>query len=411
MRGKALKVISIGEHMATTRTQVAIIGAGPSGLLLGQLLHKAGIDAVILERHTGEYVLSRVRAGILEQVCVDLLDEAGVGQRMRKEGLVHRGFELVYSGKRHRIDMNLLTGGKNVMVYGQTELTRDLMDARKAAGLPSIYEAHHVAVFGFDSTRPRVQYEKDGKTHEIESDFIAGCDGFHGICRASVPRKSISEFEKVYPFGWLGLLSDTVPVGDELIYINSPRGFSLCSQRSKTRSRYYLQVPLTNRVDDWTDEAFWQELRLRLDDAGRERLVTGPSLEKSIAPLRSFVTEPMRFGRMFLAGDAAHIVPPTGAKGLNLAATDVKYLSNALIEFYRDKSEAGIDTYSQRCLRRIWKAERFSWWFTQLTHCFPEDSSITRKFQEAELDYLLHSEAGARTIAENYVGLPLNFGD
>lgn len=397
--------------MSTKRTQVAIIGAGPSGLLLGQLLHKAGIDTIILERQTGDYVLSRIRAGILEQVCVDLMDEAGVGQRMHKEGLVHGGIELIYDGKRHRIDMNRLTGGKNVMVYGQTELTRDLMDARHSAGLPSIYEAIHVAVLEFYSAKPRVQYEKDGKAHEIECDFIAGCDGFHGVCRASVPLKDISEFEKVYPFGWLGLLSDTAPVSDELIYINSPRGFSLCSQRSKTRSRYYLQVPLTNRIEDWTDDAFWQELRLRLDDEGRDRLVTGPSLEKSIAPLRSFVTEPMRFGRMFLAGDAAHIVPPTGAKGLNLAATDVKYLSNALVEFYQEKSEAGIDAYSQRCLRRIWKAERFSWWFTQLMHCFPEDSLIMRKFQEAELDYLLHSEAGSRTIAENYVGLPLGFGD
>ncbi|MBE0625350.1 MAG: 4-hydroxybenzoate 3-monooxygenase [Burkholderiales bacterium] len=397
--------------MSNTRTQVAIVGAGPSGLLLGQLLHRAGIEAIILERQTAEHVLGRIRAGILEQVCIDLLDEAGVGQRMHSVGLVHGGFEIMYGGKRHRIDMNRLTGGKNVMVYGQTELTRDLMDAREEAGLPGIYDVRRVSVLDFDTARPRVRYEKDGEAHEIECDFIAGCDGFHGVCRASVPRKDISEFEKVYPFGWLGLLADTPPVGDELIYINSPRGFSLCSQRSRTRSRYYLQVPLTNRVEEWTDEAFWQELRLRLDDEGRDKLVTGPSLEKSIAPLRSFVAEPMRFGRMFLAGDAAHIVPPTGAKGLNLAATDVKYLSGALIEFYRDRSEAGINAYSQRCLRRIWKAERFSWWFTQLMHCFPEDSSITRKFQEAELDYLLHSESGSRTIAENYVGLPLDFGE
>jgi len=397
--------------MSSTRTQVAIIGAGPAGLLLGQLLEKAGIDAIILERQTGDYVLSRIRAGILEQVCVDLLDEAGVGQRMHREGLVHGGFAILCGDKRHRIDMNRLTGGKNVMVYGQTELTRDLMDARLAAGLPSIYAAAKVAVFDFDGARPRVQYQQGGKLHEIECDFIAGCDGFHGICRASVPRKAISEFEKVYPFGWLGLLADTPPVSEELIYINSPRGFSLCSQRSKTRSRYYLQVPLTNRIEDWTDEAFWQELRLRLDDEGRDRLVTGPSVEKSIAPLRSFVAEPMRFGRLFLAGDAAHIVPPTGAKGLNLAATDVKYLSGALIEFYQEKSAAGIDDYSRRCLRRIWRAERFSWWLTQLLHCFPEDSAISRKFQEAELDYLLHSEAGSRAIAENYVGLPLDFAE
>ena len=397
--------------MARTRTQVAIIGAGPSGLLLGQLLHKAGIDNVILERQTGDYVLGRIRAGILEQVTIDLLDEAGVGERMHKEGHVHGGFEMLYGGKRHRIDLNKLTGGKNVMVYGQTELTSDLMAARKAAGLPTLYGARHVAVHDYDTARPRVTCEMDGNASEVDCDFIAGCDGFHGVCRASVPRDAISEYEKVYPFGWLGLLSDTPPVSDELIYINSPRGFSLCSQRSLTRSRYYLQVPLTDKIEEWTDDAFWQELRLRLDPQGRERLVTGPSLEKSIAPLRSFIAEPMRFGRLFLAGDAGHIVPPTGAKGLNLAATDVKYLSGALIEYYHGKAESGIDAYSARCLRRIWKAERFSWWFTSLMHRFPDDGAIVAKFQEAELDYLLHSDSGSRTIAENYVGLPLNFGE
>ena len=394
-----------------TRIQVAIIGAGPSGLLLGQLLYKAGIDAIILERQTGDYVLSRIRAGVLEQVCIDLLDEAGVGERMHKEGLVHSGFDLLFKGERHRIDMNQLTGGKNVMVYGQTEVTRDLMDARQAAGLPTVYEAGSVQVHEFDTAKPRVTYEKDGQTHTIECDFIAGCDGFHGVCRASAPKDKIREYEKVYPFGWLGVLSDTPPVHHELIYANSTRGFALCSQRSATRSRYYLQVPLTDKVEDWSDEAFWQELRHRLDPEAREHLVTGPSIEKSIAPLRSFVTEPMRFGRMFLAGDAAHIVPPTGAKGLNLAATDVKYLSTALIEYYTDNSEAGIDSYSERCLRRIWRAERFSWWFTSLMHRFPGEGEISQKFQEAELDYLIHSESGARTIAENYVGLPLDFGD
>ena len=393
------------------RTQVAIIGGGPSGLLLGQLLHKAGIDAIILERQTGDYVLGRIRAGILEQVCIDLMDEAGVGERMHREGLVHGGFDMLFKGERHRIDMNRLTGGKNVMVYGQTELTRDLMDARQAAGLRTIYEAGNVTVHDFDSAKPRVRYEKDGQFHQIECDFIAGCDGFHGVCRASAPRGAIREYEKIYPFGWLGILSDTPPVHEELIYANSPRGFALCSQRSQTRSRYYLQVPLTDKVDDWSDEAFWQELRLRLDPEAREKLVTGPSIEKSIAPLRSFVTEPMRFGRMFLAGDAAHIVPPTGAKGLNLAATDVKYLFNALNEYYHDNSESGIDDYSARCLRRIWRAERFSWWFTGLMHRFPENGEIGQKFQEAELDYLIHSEAGARSVAENYVGLPLDFGE
>ena len=392
------------------RTQVAIIGAGPSGLLLGQLLAKAGIDAVILERQTGDYVLGRIRAGILEQVCIDLMDEAGVGQRMHQEGLVHGGFDMLYGGQRHRVDLNRWTGGKNVMVYGQTEVTRDLMDARAAAGLTTIYEAANVHVFDFDTQHPRVTYEKDGQTHEIQCDFIAGCDGFHGVCRASVPRQSIKEFEKVYPFGWLGLLSDTPPVHDELIYVNSPRGFSLCSQRSHTRSRYYLQVPLTDTVEQWSDDAFWRELRLRLDEQANDQLVTGPSIEKSIAPLRSFVTEPLRFGRMFLAGDAGHIVPPTGAKGLNLAATDVKYLFNGIREFYQEKSEAGINAYSGLALARIWRAERFSWWFTQLMHRFPEDSEITHKFQLAELDYLMNSEAGLKTIAENYVGLPLDFG-
>mgnify|MGYP001627546817 FL=1 len=392
------------------RTQVAIVGAGPSGLLLGQLLHKAGIDAIVIERQTGDYVLSRIRAGVLEQVCIDLMDEAGVGERMHKEGLVHGGFDLLVDGQRHRIDMNRLTGGKNVMVYGQTELTRDLMDARVAAGLPTVYEASNVQVHDFDTHNPRVTYEKDGQSHTIECDFIAGCDGFHGVCRASAPRSAIKEFEKVYPFGWLGLLADTPPVHHELIYVNSPRGFALCSQRSHTRSRYYLQVPLTDKIEEWTDDAFWQELRLRLDPEARDKLVTGPSIEKSIAPLRSFVTEPLRFGRMFLAGDAGHIVPPTGAKGLNLAATDVKYLFDGLREFYTDKSEAGIDRYSELALKRIWRAERFSWWFTQLMHRFPGDPEITAKFQRAELDYLMHSETGSRTIAENYVGLPLDFG-
>nr|WP_315848771.1 4-hydroxybenzoate 3-monooxygenase [uncultured Rhodoferax sp.] len=389
------------------RTQVAIIGAGPSGLLLGQLLHKAGIDAVILERQSGDYVLSRIRAGVLEQVTTDLLDEAGVGARMHAEGLVHTGFDMLFQETRHRINLQALTGGKQVMVYGQTEVTRDLMAARAAAGLPTIYEASKVTVHDFDGAQPYVLYEKDGQQQRLDCDFIAGCDGFHGVCRASVPPGAITEFEKVYPFGWLGLLADTPPVHYELIYANSRRGFALCSQRSATRSRYYLQVPLTDKVEAWSDEAFWQELRLRLDPEARETLVTGTSLEKSIAPLRSFVTEPMRFGRMFLAGDAAHIVPPTGAKGLNLAATDVKYLSMAFIEYYLERSSAGVDHYSQRCLQRIWKGERFSWWFTSLMHRFPDEGAIGQKLQEAELAYLVQSQAASTVLAENYVGLPL----
>ena len=393
------------------RTQVAIIGAGPSGLLLGQLLHKAGIDAVIVERQSPDYVLGRIRAGVLEQVATDLLDEAGEGQRMHAEGLVHSGFDMLFGGVRHRVDLERLTEGRRVMVYGQTEVTRDLMDARQAANLPTVYEAANVQVHDFDTTMPSVTYEKDGLTHTILCDFIAGCDGFHGVCRASVPRDAIKEFEKVYPFGWLGLLSDTPPVHHELIYVNHPRGFALCSQRSANRSRYYLQVPLTDTIEQWSDDAFWQELKLRLDPDAAAKLVTGASLEKSIAPLRSFVTEPLRFGRMFLAGDAGHIVPPTGAKGLNLAATDVKYLMDAFVEFYQEKSEAGIDAYSQRCLKRIWRAERFSWWFTSIMHNFPDEGAIHAKLQEAELDYLMHSEAGLRTIAENYVGLPLDFAE
>lgn len=391
---------------ATMRVQVAIVGAGPSGLLLGQLLAKAGIDAVIVEMHSADYVLRRIRAGVLEQVAVDLLDEAGVGQRMHAEGLPHTGIELLVDGARHRIDLAGLTGGKRVMVYGQTELTKDLMQARAAAGLPSIYEAQAVSVHDFDSPRPRVRYFKDGQSREIECDFIAGCDGFHGVCRASVPKRAVATFERVYPFGWLGLLSDTPPVSDELVYIKHERGFALCSMRSRTRSRYYLQVPLTERVEDWSDERFWSELRRRLDAQANERLVTGPSLEKSIAPLRSFVTEPMRFGRLLLAGDAAHIVPPTGAKGLNLAASDVRYLARALIEFYRG-SEAGLDRYSANCLRRIWKAERFSWWMTLLLHTFPDADPFEQRVLAAELDYVMHSVAGRTTLAENYVGLPL----
>ncbi len=388
------------------KAQVAIIGSGPSGLLLGQLLYKAGIDNIIVEQRSKEYVLARIRAGIIEQITQDLLDEAGVGTRMHREGLVHHGIELAFKGERHRIDMHRLTGGKSVMVYGQTEITHDLMDAREAEGLPTVYEAAHVSVHDFDGARPRVRYEKDGRTHEIECDFIAGCDGFHGVCRASVPAQAIKTYERVYPFGWLGILSDTPPVSDELIYTHHERGFALCSMRSPTRSRHYVQVPLTERVEDWSDERFWDELRARLDPVAAERLVTGPSIEKSIAPLRSFVAEPMRFGRLFLAGDAAHIVPPTGAKGLNLAASDVRYLSRALIEHYREGSSVGLDHYSQKALRRIWKAERFSWYMTSLLHRFPEHGEFGHKIQEAELDYLVHSEAASTSLAENYVGLP-----
>ncbi len=390
------------------RTQVAIIGAGPAGLLLGALLHKAGVDALIIERQSPDYVLGRIRAGILEQTTVDLLNEVGVGAGVLAEGIVHHSIELVFAGARHAIDVQGLTGGKVVTAYGQTEVTHDLMTARAAAGLPTVYEAANVSIHDFNGKTPRVTYQKDGQTFEIEAGFIAGCDGFHGVCRASVPKGSITEYEKVYPFGWLGVLADVPPVSPHaIVYGNSERGFSLCSMRSLTRSRYYVQCPLNDKVQDWSDQRFWDELRLRLDPALAEAMVTGPSIEKSVAPLRSFVAEPMRFGRLFLAGDAAHIVPPTGAKGLNLAASDVKYLSSALIEFYRDKSPAGIDTYSQRALRRVWKAERFSWWLTSLLHRFPDSQGFGQKMQEAELDYLVHSVAASTTLAENYVGLAL----
>jgi p-hydroxybenzoate 3-monooxygenase len=397
------------------RTQVAIIGAGPSGLLLGQILARAGIDNVIIERQSPDYVLGRIRAGVLEQVAVDLLDAAGVGARMHREGLVHEGFDMLFRGQRHRIDLKGLSGGHCVMVYGQTEVTRDLMDARQAAGLRTVYSAADVSIHGFDGSSPQVRWRSgegaDATGQVLDCDYIAGCDGFHGVCRASVPRGAITEYEKVYPFGWLGILADVPPVSHELIYANTERGFALCSMRSATRSRYYVQCSLSDTVEQWSDEAFWTELRSRLDPQARESLITGPSIEKSIAPLRSFVAEPMRFGRLFLAGDAAHIVPPTGAKGLNLAATDVQYLSTALIEHYRDRSDEGLNRYSERCLRRVWRAERFSWWFTSLMHRFPDTAGFGQKVQEAELDYLVHSEAASRSLAENYVGLPLDFGE
>jgi p-hydroxybenzoate 3-monooxygenase len=386
------------------RTQVAIIGAGPAGLLLGQLLHKHGIDNVILERQTGEYVLGRVRAGVIEKVTMDLLDEAGVGARMHRDGLVHDGVQICVDGVRHRISFREMTG-KAVMVYGQTEITKDLMDGRAAVGAPTVYAAHDVALHDIFTDRPRVTYRVDGAEHELACDFVAGCDGFHGVSRKSVPADAITNHERVYPFGWLGILSDTPPVSDELIYVRHPRGFALCSMRSPTRSRYYLQCSLAEDIESWPDERFWGELKPRLDDEARERLVTGPSIEKSIAPLRSFVAEPMRFGRLFLAGDAAHIVPPTGAKGLNLAASDVRYLSLALIEHYAEKSAAGLDAYSARALARVWKAERFSWWMTTLMHRI-SDNSFDHKIQLAELDYLFRSPAAATVFAENYVGLP-----
>jgi p-hydroxybenzoate 3-monooxygenase len=387
------------------RTKVAIIGAGPAGLLLGQLLHHCGIDNVIVERQTPDYVLGRIRAGLLEEGTVALLDEVGAGTRAHCEGLVHHGVELAFGGARHRIDMHAATG-KTVMIYGQTEVTRDLMTARADAGLPTVYEAADVTPHDFDGDHPRVSYVKDGVTHEIACDFIAGCDGFHGVSRQSAPPAAIQTFERVYPFGWLGILSETPPVSHELIYTNHERGFALCTMRSMHRSRYYLQCPLDDHIDQWPDDRFWDELSRRIDRKAVDNLVTGPSIEKSIAPLRSFVAEPMRFGRMFLAGDAAHIVPPTGAKGLNLAASDVYYLSQALREFYDEKSSAGIDAYSATALARVWKAVRFSWWMTSMLHKFPDTGEFGARIQLAELDYLVSSKAATASLSENYVGLP-----
>jgi p-hydroxybenzoate 3-monooxygenase len=338
---------------------------------------------------------------------MDLLDAAGVGARMHAEGLRHDGVELSFDGQRHRIDLHGLTGGKQVMVYGQTEVTRDLMAAREAEGLATVYDAKDVALQGFDGATSAVTYRHGGVTHELQCDYIAGCDGYHGASRASVPDGALKTHERIYPFGWLGVLADTPPVSHELIYSNHERGFALCSMRSATRTRYYLQCPLDDKAERWSDDAFWDELRRRLDPEAAESLVTGPAIEKSIAPLRSFVAEPMRFGRLFLAGDAAHIVPPTGAKGLNLAASDVHYLSRALIEHYAERSDAGIRAYSDSCLRRVWKASRFSWWFTSLMHQFPDTGAIGHQLQRAELDYLVNSRAASTAMAENYVGLPL----
>jgi 4-hydroxybenzoate 3-monooxygenase len=387
------------------RTQVVIIGSGPSGLLLGQLLTDAGIDNIILERVTKDYVLGRVRAGVLEEGMVELLDRAGAGARMHAEGLPHDGISLAFDGQDHRIDLHALTG-KRVMVYGQTEVTQDLMQKREASGAVSIYEAANVLPHAFDGEHPHVTYEKDGVTHRLDCDFIAGCDGFHGISRKSVPDAALQTFEKVYPFGWLGILADVPPVSHELIYANHPRGFALCSMRSPTRSRYYIQCSLDERPEDWSDERFFDELRARLPARHAEAMITGPSFEKSIAPLRSFVAEPMRFGRLFLVGDAAHIVPPTGAKGLNLAARDVHYLFEGLREFYLDRSSSGVDAYSHRALKRVWKAERFSWSMTMMLHRFPGTGGFEQRVQEAELDYLVHSTAASTALAENYVGLP-----
>ncbi|MBL4905991.1 MAG: 4-hydroxybenzoate 3-monooxygenase [Sneathiella sp.] len=388
------------------RTQVAIIGGGPSGLLLSQILHLKGISSVVLERKSRAYVLGRIRAGVLEQGLVDMLHAADVGTRMEAEGHRHDGFDIAFQGQRHRIDLKGLTGGKSVMVYGQTEVTRDLYDARDAMDGIVIDEAENVSLHELKSDQPYVTYEKGGEKFRLDCEFVAGCDGFHGVSRSSIPADILKEYERVYPFGWLGVLSETPPVSDELIYNHSDKGFALCSMRSDHLSRYYVQCALDEDLKDWSDDRFWEELRSRLPTDAAQSLITGPSIEKSIAPLRSFVSEPLSYGRLFLAGDAAHIVPPTGAKGLNLAASDVHYLSEALIEYYGVGRDTKLKGYSDLALKRIWKAMRFSWWMTSLLHKFPENEGFGDRIQQTEIDYLFSSKAAQTALAENYVGLP-----
>ena len=389
------------------RTQVGIVGGGPAGLLLARLLGLAGIGCIVLERRTPEYLRARIRAGLLEQGTVDILTEAGVGDRLARERLIHDGLELAFDGKRHRIDLEGLTGHA-ITIYGQQEVVKDLIAARMESGAPMVFEARDVRVEGFQGDAPSVRFSTSSAGEvKLQCDFIAGCDGFHGVSRQAIPQDVIRIYERVYPFGWLGILSDTRPVNHELIYANSERGFALCTMRSMTRSRYYLQVSADEDVADWSDDRFWTELKRRIPPDAAAVLKTGPSLEKSVAPLRSFVAEPLRHGRLFLAGDSAHIVPPTGAKGLNLAVADVRFLTEALVAFYKSGRTEPLDGYSDRCLARVWKAQRFSWWMTNLTHRFPEAIAFERRAQTAELAYLVSSQAAQTTLAENYVGLPI----
>ena len=388
------------------KVQVCIIGGGPSGLLLSQLLHLQGIDTVVLERQSRDYVLGRIRAGVLEQGFARLMREAQCGERMDREGEIHDGFEIAHDGVLDRVDLLKYSGGKSVMVYGQTEVTRDLYEARDRLGGKVVHNAEDVALHDVNSDAPFVTWRSGDETVRVDCDYVVGADGFHGVSRKSIPNGVLREYEKVYPFGWLGVLSRTKPVSGELIYARHERGFALCSMRSQVLSRYYVQVPLSDRVEDWSDDAFWAELKRRLPDEVAARLITGPSIEKSVAPLRSYVAEPMRYGRLFLAGDAAHIVPPTGARGLNTAASDVYYLYEAITARYKTGDETGLDGYSDRALARVWKAQRFSWWMTTLLHRFPDHIPYDQKLQQTDLAYLFSSETALRLLAENYVGLP-----
>ena len=388
------------------RTQVGIIGGGPAGLLLSQLLHLQGIDSVVLERRSRDYVLGRIRAGVLEQGFAALLRQAQVGERMDREGQVHEGFFIAHGGVKHRIDLTTLTGGKSVLVYGQTELTRDLYEARDRLGGIVVHNADNVRLHDLESARPYLTYEQGGKSARVDCDYIVGCDGSHGVSRQAIPKERLRTFERIFPFGWLGVLTHTPPVSPELIYASHERGFALCSLRSASLSRYYVQVPLTDSIDDWSDERFFEELKRRLPPEVADALITGPSVEKSIAPLRSFVAEPMRHGRLFLAGDAAHIVPPTGARGLNTAGSDVHYLYHALVDHYRKSDDRGLEGYSDRALARAWKGQRFSWWMTTMLHRFPDASPYEQKLPEIELAYLFSSQHALASLAENYVGLP-----
>ncbi|MDR2216270.1 MAG: 4-hydroxybenzoate 3-monooxygenase [Nevskiaceae bacterium] len=388
------------------KTQVCIIGGGPSGLLIAQLLHLKGIETILLEKHTREYVLSRIRAGVLEHGFAALMREAQCGERMDREGEIHEGFFIAHDDRLDRMDLHKHSGGNSVLVYGQTELTRDLYEARERLHGAVIHNVEDVRLHDLESASPHVTYSVGGATERIDCDYVVGADGFHGVSRKSIPADVLKEHEKIYPFGWLGILSRTKPVSPELIYAKHERGFALCSLRSQVLSRYYIQVPLSDAVEDWSDEAFWAELKRRLPSQVAQQMITGPSIEKSIAPLRSFVAEPMRYGNLFLAGDAAHIVPPTGARGLNSAASDIYYLYHAMLAHYQRGDDSGLNGYSAKALKRIWKAQRFSWWMTTLLHTFPDNSSYDKRLQQTELDYLLSSEAAQRSLAENYVGLP-----